>query len=210
MTKQRFGQKNSTAGITTMLTARISYDEKYVKSLFHLEIKIAFSSKICYNIYIEILAEWNDIRLEVQRVYYARFVARHLEELVLPLDTTIETLNAVIELFSKPDAKNKVYYYTEDIITTPTQEYDKNKDPILVEPETLKVYYLYYYNGHYLVPVGPGQTQFTDEFGSRVDEEGNVIQTYAGKDLILLTSAQAKYAERYAEGLWNSLTPYYV
>lgn len=157
-----------------------------------------------------LLAEWNDIRLEVQRVYYARFVARHLEELVLPLDTTIETLNAVIELFSKPDAKNKVYYYTEDIITTPTQEYDTNKDPIVVEPQTLKVYYLYYYNGHYLVPVGPGQTQFTDEFGSRIDEEGNVIQTYAGKDLILLTSAQAKYAERYAEGLWNSLTPYYV
>ncbi len=53
MTKRRFGQKNSTASITAMLTARISNDEKYVKSLFHLAIKIAFLWEICYNICIE-------------------------------------------------------------------------------------------------------------------------------------------------------------
>ena len=170
----------------------------------------------------DLLAEWQDIRLEVQRVYYARFVAKHVEELVLPLNTTIETLQKVLTLLNQADAKDYVYYYkTKETIIVPSYDDEHTyikpgerpinypaEDAQWKEFETqVTKYSLYYYNGHYLVPIGKNQTQFTDE--CELDGQGNII-SYAGKPAKILKQHEAEYAERYSDGIWNSITPYYI
>ena len=163
----------------------------------------------------DLLAEWRDIRLDVQRVYYARFVAKHVEELVLPQNTTIETLQNVMTLLTQENAKDYVYYYTiteennfVDIFDDITDKSKPNKKPEWESSESKSVtkYYLYYYNGHYLSPIGKGQTQFTDEFEFNGDE----LIAYAGKPVKKIQQHEAEYAERYSDGIWNSITPYYI
>ena len=123
----------------------------------------------------DLLAEWNDLRLEVQRVYYARFVAKNLEELVLPPTMTITSLNDLLNKINNYQFTSTVYYY------------NKNSSER----------YYFYYNGHYLIPIGSDETQFHNYF--------NQIPTQ-----VAISKEQADYAQRYQDGIWNTLSPYYV
>lgn len=84
----------------------------------------------------DLLKEWNDLRLQVQRIYYAHFVQKQYEELVLPVEYKIDEFNKFLEAIENP---LNVFYYPENGVNT-----------------------YYYYTGTNIVKVGVDRVQVQD------------------------------------------------
>ena len=128
----------------------------------------------------DLLKEWNDLRLQVQRIYYARFVQKQYEELVLPVEYKIDKFNEFLAAIQNP---YNVFYYTEGDVTT-----------------------YYYYTGTNIVKVGIDEVLVRDYLQKLLPpgtSEDDLIK-------YKLEKYQVEFSQAYTQGLWNLVSPYSI
>ena len=136
-----------------------------------------------------ILAPWNDVRMQVQRVYYAHFVQKQYEELVFPISYSIKEFNEFIKKITTPYT---VFYYQDPTIR------DEHGN-------MLKTYY--YYTGTNIVKVGVDEVLVRDFFNKTFKDPTYWKFSLNEKSL---TKRDILFSQAYTQGLWNFISPYAI